>query len=317
MNAQDLLDHALGLLEPPRRAAIEQEIADDPALAERADRLDRALQQLLDDGRATIEPPEDLADRTIQRVVERRARRTLLDYVPAAVPFRWADVAVAALIFLAALATLVPAIHRSKARLDEAACAFNLQKLGVALSRYATAHQTYPSVPDHYPAGTYALMLHDAGLLPEPSEARCPGDAHLGENPRGDLPRFEAFADLIARDPQAAHHLLCGAYAYNAGYRDARSGTLVPGACTTSGTVPLLADAPPHDCHGRIFDGNSPNHGGGGQNILFGDGHVAYLRHRHHGRDEDIFLNGDHQAAPGHATQDFVLLPAGFPLNGR
>src|SRR4051812_5052768 len=102
MNADDLLDYALGQLEAPRRAAAEAELARDPDLARKAERLAEALHRMLDDG-DPADPPEGLARRTVALVADRRSRRAILDFVPARVPFRWADVAVAAGILMAGL----------------------------------------------------------------------------------------------------------------------------------------------------------------------------------------------------------------------
>jgi anti-sigma factor RsiW len=51
VDADDLLDYALGRLEGPRRERFDRLLAGDPALAERVARLIHMLDQLLDDGR--------------------------------------------------------------------------------------------------------------------------------------------------------------------------------------------------------------------------------------------------------------------------
>lgn len=51
MEPFDLLDYALGWLDGPRREQIEQQLASDPELAGRVDRLICNLARLLDDGR--------------------------------------------------------------------------------------------------------------------------------------------------------------------------------------------------------------------------------------------------------------------------
>src|SRR5438105_10547179 len=89
MNVQDLLDHAFGQLAGPAREQAERELAADAALAATFDRLVRAIDQLLDDGR-TIAAAPDLARRTLAFVAENRRRRSVLDFVPTRVPFRWA-----------------------------------------------------------------------------------------------------------------------------------------------------------------------------------------------------------------------------------
>src|SRR5262249_49271974 len=125
MNAQDMLDYTLGLVESPAREEMERQVEADGALTERIARLHAPIRNLVDD-EDEIEPPPSLAARTLARVAERRHRRGLMDLVPARVPFRWGDLAVAASIFVAGLLTLVPAVNRARSRADEAACAFHL-----------------------------------------------------------------------------------------------------------------------------------------------------------------------------------------------
>src|SRR5262245_28649055 len=118
MNAADQLDFALGLLDDRRCELVEAERTSDPALSDRLDRLEAAIGRLLDDG-DEIAPPRDLATRTIERAAELRSRRrSILDFAPARMPFRWGDLAVAAGIFLAAVATLLPALNKSRASAD-------------------------------------------------------------------------------------------------------------------------------------------------------------------------------------------------------
>ena len=177
MNAQEMLDYAIGQLDGPAREKADGELVADPEQAEKFDRLVRAIHQLLDDG-ATIEPPPDLAGRTLAFVSEnRRRRRSLLDVVPVTVPFRWADVAVAAGILLAGLLTLLPAVHRSKDRMDQASCVFNLQQLGLGLAQYGHQHHVYPYKSPDCPratTGTFAALLHDSGFLDDLSLLDCP-----------------------------------------------------------------------------------------------------------------------------------------------
>src|SRR4051812_1417955 len=101
MNPDDLLDYALKQLDGPALQQVEHRIAADPSAARAAERLTLAVRQLLDDGYQDDPPPPDLARRTVAFVAESaRRRKSILDFVPATVPFRWADVAVAAGIFL-------------------------------------------------------------------------------------------------------------------------------------------------------------------------------------------------------------------------
>ena len=106
--------------------------------AVRVERLRQAINRLLDDG-TPFEHPPGLAQRTVAFVARNRRRsRSLPDYVPVRVPFRWADFAVAASIFIAGVLTLLPAIQRSRERMNQAGCLFNLQQLGNSFGQYAS-----------------------------------------------------------------------------------------------------------------------------------------------------------------------------------
>ena len=111
MNADQLIDFVLGQLDGTDREQIEHAIETDPDVATRVERLGRVIHLLLDDGEA-IEPPPGLARSTLALVAQARLKpRSIFDYVPARVPFQWADFAVAASIFIAGVLTLLPAIQ--------------------------------------------------------------------------------------------------------------------------------------------------------------------------------------------------------------
>ncbi len=319
MNAQEMLDYAFGQLDGPAQERAAQEVAGDPSLALKLDLLQRGLDQLLDDGEL-IEPPPGLAARTIQHVAEHRSRRRMiLDLVPVKVPFRWTDVAVAAGIFLAGLLTLLPAVHRSKVRMDQAGCGFNLQQLGVGMAQYADKHHYYPYATPDNPAshvGTFASMLHDAGLLHDPTTLDCPcNGTHVSS--QSPVPGHQALAELRLTDPDRYHKLLCWDYAYNVGYQHA-PGRPGPIHGLHSANLAILADEPPHRDGTTILDGNSLNHGGRGQNVLFADLHVRWHNTRRSTpEDADMFLNDARRPAPGMRPTDAVLLPAMFRFDGQ
>jgi hypothetical protein len=312
MNANDMLDYAFGQLEGPAREQADRELAADAGQAETCDRLVRAINQLLNDGQ-TIEPPPDLVRLTLVFVAEnRRRRRTLLDYVPMTVPFRWADVAVAACILLAGLLTLLPAIQRSKGKMNQVACVFNLQQLGLGLAQYGLQHRVYPYSP-RATSGSFATMLHDTGLLHDLSTLDCPCN---GACQQVALPDHRVLTNPKVDDPGRYRKFLGWDYAYHAGYRDG-TGPVHPLATPCSSRIPLLADQPPHQAEARrILPGNSPNHGGLGQNVLFTDLHVDWHNTRSLGpHDSDMFLNDVQQPGPGLRLLDAVLLPSLFPFD--
>ena len=153
MKADEMIDYVLGQVEGAERQRLEQALRAGGEPAARVERLRRAIQQLVDDGTPFEHPPE-LARRTIAFVARNRRRPlTLLEYVPVRVPFRWADFAVAASIFIAGTLTLLPAIQRSRERMNQAGCVFNLQSLGNSLAQYASLHPFLPYPPAHREIG--------------------------------------------------------------------------------------------------------------------------------------------------------------------
>jgi prepilin-type processing-associated H-X9-DG protein len=314
MSPQEMLDYAIGALDDSEQEALERELRANPVQAERLVRLQRHLRLLLDDGDGA-EPPPDLIARTRRYVALYRSRRTLHDFVPVSVPFRWADVGVAAGIFLAGLITLLPAVQRSRVQTNQAVCSFNLRQLGVGLFNYSAIHGTYPYPARNCPvpyAGLFQVMLHDSGLLRDLSALDCPCNGHSERTQP--LPDYATLCALHQHDREHARHALCGDYAYNIGWSRGTTHSS-PAPMATPIAIPLLADRPGHDHEGHIFPGNSPNHGGLGQNVLFTDGHVSWHTTRQVvPHDRDLFLNNKGLAQPGLDASDAVLAPGCLPV---
>jgi len=298
MKPDDLLDYALGQLEGHQLAVFEAELSRDPDLLVQADRLSLSLRQLLDDGDA-FNPPAGLADRTAAFVADRQGKRMILDFAPRRVPFRWADVAVAAGILAAGVLTLLPAIKSGREQMNQASCSFNLQRLGTSLASYAIRHRHYPRVCGAgagTPVGWYAMALEGESLLPDSKALHCPC--------KGDCP-----TDSLRKNPQHMD------FAYNVGYMDQKSGQAEPITPWLPSTVPLLADQPAHDGSGRVLNGNSLNHGGRGQNVLMSDLSHRWLPTRVVGpHDRDLFLNQWERPQPGVTVQDAAVIPAAFRI---
>lgn len=308
-----MLDHALGQLEGAARDQAEQEISANSELARSMQRLTGALHQLLDDDGESIVPPEGLRQRTVAFVAEQRRRRSFLDFVPVTVPFRWADLGVAAGIFLASVLTLVPAFQRSRQKMEQAGCGFNLQQLGVSLAQYAALHGHFPYAPPGHPnavSGSFAITLHDSDLLHDMTTLDCPCNGR-----RASTMPLPKLVDLHASSPEHVHKSLSWDYAYHAGYRN-ESGRVGPVPAKLSARIPLLADQPAHQI-GRILEGNSPNHYGRGQNVLFTDGHYSWHESRRVSpTDPDLFLNANRQPGPGVDVHDAALVPSLCPFTG-
>ena len=311
MIAQEYLDHALGLLEGDDAGRVEQTLRADPAAADRAARLARALDLLV--GEAD-EPPAGLADRTHARLAERLKRVPAVEAAPGRIPFGWADVAVAAGIFLAAMAVLIPAAQRSRSRAAVLACGDNLRQIGIGLAQYSGAFGVYPQPEPRGNApyaGAFALILNDKGLLQSTSLLNCPGTA-----PRANLAALPRYADLCkdaAAGPAPCLHEVD--YGYNLGGSPDGLPASIP--ASVGGEFALLSDRPAHASR-LVKAGNSDNHGGSGQNVLYAGGHVAWHPTRRLGPgDADMFLNDRNLPAPGLRPDDVVFAPATFRVDGR
>ena len=109
---------------------------------------------------------------------------------------------------------------------------------------------------------------------------------------------------------------LLGQYAYSLGYME-MDNQLRPqhqGLRLDEGQAdnnqPLMADRPPCDDDRVPHVGNSRNHAGRGQNVLFVDGQVRFLTGRGIGSDDDIYLNHNRQLGAGVKRSDTVLGPS-------
>jgi hypothetical protein len=322
MNAEETLDHAFGCLEAHEREEFEGRLRSDPVLAERFERLNASIVRLLDDG-LTHDPPAGLAGRTAAFVAQAKTRtppHPFPEHSTGRSSIRWADVAVAASIFFVGVLTILPLLQYARDRRNHLACALNLHQIGQKLALYASSHQSYPfPARDHMddPAGIFAVMLHDDGLLPDLAVLDCPYNG-VREQPVNQLPRYDDLDTIRRTDPERFRRLVgLSDYAYHVGYRHP-TGQVGPLERLHAGAIPLIADKPDHDAEHAVMPGNSPNHGRLGQNVLFSDGGVKWLKSRFvSAQDPDIFLNNDMLPRPGIHAQDSVLLPSHTPFKGN
>jgi prepilin-type processing-associated H-X9-DG protein len=313
---ENLLGYLLGALEPDEHRRVASYLEANPAARERLEALRQALEPMSAD-RDDPEPPPRLAARTLAHVSGLscgdlpRAPQTAGRATGGAFSvWRRADVLVAACLMLTALGLLVHwlyTLNRPDGAAQMVACQDNLRRLYVGLKTYSDRHNNdFPNVARaaDSPRNVAALVvpiLMESGSLPEPVSVSCPATGTPQACPW-------TLGQLQAMSPEEFRKnvdSLAACYAYSLGYRvdDALVGLRYdPGKPINR--LPLMADCPSPNPQ----SGNSPNHGGKGQNVLFMDGHVEFCTARTVGvSGDDIFLNKAAQVAAGLDWTDSVL----------
>ena len=307
---EHLVGYLLNNLDQAAQQRVEGQLRNDPQARRRLELLRRMLAPLEEDRH--IQPPPDLAIKTLARVAEHLCRelpklpRPVSRTAPApARSWRRVDVLVAASLLFGVVTLSFPLISRWRHNHAIVECQKNLGDFYLALASYRDIHKAAPNFADNPPprnvAGMIAPILHDAKVLPDTVSICCPAI-------KGAVPCAVTLAKIGSLTPeefqQEAPRLL-PCYAFSLGYRE--NGVyycpMDPLPDIPSARVPLMADRPP-----LTGMGNSPNHGGQGQNVLFQDGHVEYILGRKIGTDgDDIYLNRYMKVAAGIGCADAVL----------
>jgi hypothetical protein len=301
----NLIGYLLDGLDEETRAEVEAQLQSSPEARRRLNQLRLALEPLAAD-KDEVAPPAGLAVRTIARVAEYCCRE--LPHAPmpppaAAVTRSWwrrADVLIAASLLLTALGIGIPAVLHVRGTHAITQCQNNLRQYHTALQAYHDRHGKFPDIAAHQPhdaAGLVVPILVSAGVWPENISVRCPGNGPATQCPM-------TLDQVTALSPQEFLHKaadLAPCYAYSLGYLD--DAGAYHGLTRADSHVALMADCPPPGAG----PGNSRNHGGTGQNILFSDGSVRFQTVRTIGSGDDIYLNRANKVAAGLDSLDTVL----------
>jgi hypothetical protein len=315
---EQLLGYLLGALEPRERIEVEAAMLTRPEMNEQLDSLRQVLEPLAAD-QETAEPPRDLWVRTLARVAEYKCRKYPVAPLSAAarapMPVRtwWhrADVLVAASIALCLLLLIPPGLAQVRFRATIVSCQDNLRAFYSSLRNYAEQHHgEFPNVAVAAPrprnvAGIFVPLLKEHQLLPDNLNVNCPANGHRSPS-QFTVSELQTMAieEFMRQAPN-----LGGCYAYSLGYDDGTGvrGLQIVRDSPVNAYLPIMADRPPFDV--ALGDlGNSPNHGGMGQNVLYIDGHCAFRTTRTVGyRGDDIFVNFDQAVHAGKSPWDSVL----------
>jgi hypothetical protein len=303
---EHLVGYLLESLDEPCKRQVEAYLHGSPEARRKLTLLKKALAPLAADRDDGV-PPPGLAARTLGKIAQtagrdlpRAPREPAAAAASATSWWRRADVLVAASLLLLLFAAASPLIyhwHRQRATIE---CQENLRQFFVALATYHDQKRAYPHLTREAPrnvAGLLVPLLADAGVLPPSFSVRCPGmGPHLGCSFT-----LQAVRSFSEEEFQAQAPNLAPCYAFGLGFRDPAGDYHEPWQ-TPASAWPIVADRPPSEG----APGNSINHGGAGQNVLFLDGHFRFMPGRTIAGD-DIFLNRANCVAAGVDRQDIVI----------
>jgi hypothetical protein len=313
----NLIGYLLNALDPETHRQTQVYLDRDPEARQRLELLRQSLAPLALD-QEHPEPPRDLVVRTLAHVAEFCCQD--LPHAPELpatqrVPFprirfrRW-DILVAACLALVVGGVFMYWVSYVRSQHDLVACQNDLKEMYLALDSYRQAKGHFPDVnkiakPPKNVAGLVLPMLVANGYLPKKYKVHG-----TTEKTGGLLVEFEKALAMKQEEFERQAPGFTPWYGYALGYRDgdgALHGPDAPPGQACSNLLPLMADAPPAD---GAF-GNSPNHGGLGQNVLYLDGSFKFVNDRHAGYDgDDIYVNRFGKVAPGVGWPDSVIVPS-------
>jgi hypothetical protein len=310
---EHLLGYLLGALSPEEHEQIATEINHNPTLQAEMQRLKACVEHVgLTDEPADFEPPVGLAERTCQFVAA-SARQVALSagrFAGSEVErhrFTWSDLVTVAAVVVAAASMFFPALSFSRFQSQIATCQNQLRLIGYGMQEYSNLQpdHSFPGPEAEGPrsaAGVAAGMLVSNGLA-KPQMFLCPA-AYRSHNsvrlPRMPLP--EELDRATGKDLLAMQKAMGGDFGFNMGYT--ANGKLMRPTNSWREQYGLAGDAPSNSQPRRA----SANHAGRGQNVVYEDGHVKFLRDVSKSVVlDDPFHNRDGWVAAGVDRDDAVL----------
>lgn len=311
-----LVCYLLGELSDSERVALEAKLAAEPRLRDELERLRQCMYPAEPHACGSEAPPRSLLDRTVKCVSDSQAgdeesQRSLAEPPPGNCSYSLVDAIVAVGVVFAISMLLLPALRESRDISRRNACQNNLRQLGFAFIHYADDNQgVFPLAKQDENAGIFAYKLANRNYLDLQHLTHyliCPSSAEAEAISNGTLvlriPTSQQVATGLATLPPQVRAMMGGSLACRVGYLDGR--TYISIYNKASCRSPLLSDAPSRE----NLAASSPHHGGCGQNVLFEDGHIAYVvGHYIPAWENHMFLNNEEQPAAGTDSNDLVMV---------
>ena len=337
---EDLLGYVLGALDAQEHRDLQLTIDQNPEIEEELLRIKSSLMPL--DELDTAGPRAGLARRTCEAVANWEKTKLHSDSAPVSPadlsalglapethstlteaespkirpaiserllhPTTWSvpDVLVGMALLAICAGILFPTISYARNNSRIMACQNNLRQIGVAMMDYSSINDgNFIAIPDAgnlAASGCYAPILKDAGLVEDDSVFSCAGIAadappvHIAARNQIESAENEYEIDHYRRT-------MGGHFGYTMGYCENEK-YCAPRYLGRTNIV-LLADQPSSDLAGR----RSSNHNGNGQNCLFEDGCVKFIK-GHALASDAIFENDYGIVAPGSHQGDNVIAPS-------
>jgi hypothetical protein len=315
-----LVRYLLGELDERERALVETQLGDSAELRRELAYLRECLPAAREPGG---EPPTGLAERTVERIsgypttgdgcsiasVQRPASSEAAPVV--STPYwSFVDLTVAGGVLLAMSMLFLPAMRQSRDASRRNVCADNQRQIHGMLTLYSDQHGNYfPLVGQNDNAGIFAVQLVNKGFVTADELGQllvCPSSPLADEVAAGcvviAIPTMVQLRAAAGEELAELRRVMGGSYAYRIGYVKGPQYLNVPNhRCPHT---PLMADEPSY----QLANLKSANHGGCGQNVLYQDGSVRYLKSCQLAEREDhLYLNDRGEPAAGCAQADTVL----------
>lgn len=318
-----LVRYLLGELNSHELEQLEAQLRDSPELRRELEFLRTCMSGAEDDDferPAAVETPSGLAERTLGRVCgdepcganSHTPGEVAAAYDPPQGTPSWslADVTVAGGVCLAISMLFLPALRQSRDACRRTTCANNLREVGTMLITYAETKGNYfPTPRGDENAGIFAVYLQEEGYANGDELTRlllCRA-APLADQTGKDrvtirVPTMCELEAATAKERCLWTRGMSPYYAYLLGFVEGDRHCAVRN--THSCRKAVLADAP-CDKLGNM----SANHGEGGANVVYQDGHVKFQQQLNLEADErgEFYLNDAGQAAAGLDRDDTVL----------